>query len=147
MNANPTTFARRVRRRGSAVMEAALVFPVLISLTFGSIECGYFFFVKHTFQGAAREGSRAGIPPGATNADVVAAIAQTMSAAGFDSTKYTVQIRTANDGADLNVATAAPATGVLVKVTGVWGTVGVRPLGVLSDTKQVIGKTVMRKEG
>ena len=142
-----TLTTRNVRRRAAAVMEAALVFPVLLSLTFGSIECGHFFFMKHTFQGAAREGARAGIPPGATNADVTAAVSQTMTAAGLDSTKYTVAIRNATDTADLDVATASAATGVLVKVTGVWGTVGVRPMAVLSATKAVTGQTVMRKEG
>ena len=43
----------QVRRRGSAVLDAALVFPILISLTFGCIEFGDFFYVKHTLQGAA----------------------------------------------------------------------------------------------
>lgn len=146
----PRTNKRNDRRRGAAVMEAALVFPVLLSLTFGSIECGHFFFVKHTFQGAAREGARAGIPPGSTNADVLAAVAQTMKAAGYENVptvKYTVAIRNATDTADLDVAAAPAATGVLVKVTALWGTVGVRPMAVLSASKPVLGQTVMRKEG
>lgn len=143
-NQRPTT------RRGSAVMEAALVFPVLLTLTFGSIECGHYFFVKHTFQGAAREGARAAIPPGATNNDVITAVAQTMKAAGYENVptvKYTVAIRNATDTADINVATATAATGILVKVSGVWGTIGVRPMAVLDSAKPVVGQTVMRKEG
>ena len=51
------TGSQRRRRRGSAVLDAALVFPILLSLTFGAIEYGYYFFVKNTLQGAAREGA------------------------------------------------------------------------------------------
>lgn len=134
-------------RRGSAVMDAALVFPILISLTFGSVEFGHFFFTKHTFQGAAREGARSAITPGATNADVTTAVGQTMTAAGFPSNKYTVAIRNATDTANLDVATTTAGTGILVKVTAPWGTVGLRPLGLIGTTKSVAGQTVMRKEG
>jgi Flp pilus assembly protein TadG len=134
-------------RRGSAVMDAALVFPVLISLTFGSIEFGHFFFTKHTLQGAAREGARAAIIPGATNTNVSTAVTQTMNAAGFLPAKYTVSIRNAGDTANLDVATATAGTGVLVKVSSSWGTVGIRPIGLISTTKDVVGQTVMRKEG
>lgn len=134
-------------RRGSAVMDAALVFPVLISLTFGSVEFGHFFFVKHTFQGAAREGARAGITPGATNTDVTNAVGTAMTSAGFSSGQYTVSIRNATDTANVNVATATAGTSVLVKVNATWGTVGIRPLGLIGTSKNVVGQTVMRKEG
>ena len=144
---HPSTFATRLRRRGSAVMDAALVFPVLISLTFGSIEFGHFFFVKHTLQGAAREGARAGITPGATNADVTSAVSQTMTAAGFTASQYTCTIRNATDTASADVATVTAGTGVLVKVSAVWGTIGIRPIGLIGTSKNVIGQTVMRKEG
>lgn len=137
----------KTRRRGSAVMDAALVFPVLISLTFGSIEFGHFFFTKHTFQGAAREGARSAITPGATNTDVTTSVGQTMTAAGFTSGQYTVQIRNATDTANLNVATATAGTGILVKVYAPWGSVGIRPLGLIGTSKNVTGQTVMRKEG
>lgn len=144
-DSRPTTSVRR--RRGSAVMDAALVFPILISLTFGSVEFGHFFFTKHTFQGAAREGARAGITPGATNGDVTTAVNQTMNAAGFTNTQYTVQIRNATDTANLDVSTATAGTGILVKVYTTWGSVGIRPLGLIGTSKNVQGQTVMRKEG
>lgn len=138
---------RRRNRRGSAIMDAALVFPVLISLTFGSVEFGHFFFVKHSFQGAAREGARAGIAPGATNTDVTNAVTAAMTSAGFSAAQYTVKIRNSGDTADVNVSTATAGTSVLVKVSATWGTVGIRPLGLIGTTKNVLGQTVMRKEG
>lgn len=139
----------RSRRRGSAVMDAALVFPVLISLTFGSIDFGYFFYVKHTLQGAAREGARASITPGSTNSEVTTAVQQVMTAAGFVPAKYTVSIRNATDTADMNVSTATAGTGILVKVSANWGTVGTKasPVTIISTSKNVVGQTVMRKEG
>ncbi len=44
-------------RRGNAVLEMALVLPILLLLAFGMVEFGYFFYVKNNLQGAAREGS------------------------------------------------------------------------------------------
>lgn len=143
--AGPGTPPRR--RRGSAIMDAALVFPVLLSLTFGSVEFGHFFFVKHSFQGAAREGARAGISPSATNTDVTNAVAAAMTSAGFNSTQYTVKIRNSGDTADVNVASVTAGTSVLVKVSATWGTIGIRPLGIIGTNKTVLGQTVMRKEG
>jgi len=70
------------RFRGNAVLEAALVLPVLTSLTFGTIEYGHFFFVKHTLEGAAREGARAGIVATAVNGDVTAMPGWSALAAG-----------------------------------------------------------------
>ena len=92
------------RRRGSAVMDAALVFPVLLLLTFGCVEFGHFFFIKHTMQGAAREGARAAITPGATNGDVTSAVQVAMNAAGLSSSGYSVQVL---DGAGTSSVSAA----------------------------------------
>jgi Flp pilus assembly protein TadG len=135
------------KRRGSAVLDAALVLPILLSLTFGTVEYGHYFYWKHTLQGAAREGARAAITPSAVNADVTAAVNTSMNAAGVAPANYTVRIRNQNDTADLNVASVPAGTAILVKVYSTWGTVGLRPLGLIGSSKQVTGQTVMRKEG
>lgn len=143
-------------------MDAALIFPVLLSLTFGSIEFGHFFYVKHTLQGAAREGARAAIVPGATNANVTTAVTTAMTAAGIASNKYDVVIRSSSNVpsnlytmtnsqlsalTDDTVSSIAAGSGVSVIVWSNWGTIGVRPIGVVGSSKNVIGETVMRKEG
>ena len=133
-------------RRGSAVLDAAFVLPILFTLMFGTIEYGHYFYWKHTLQGAAREGARAAIPAGAQNADVTTAVTQAMNAAGINPSKYTVKIRNATDSADVTVQNVTAGNGILVKVYSVWGTVGVRPLGLINDQKLVSGQTVMRKE-
>ena len=133
-------------RRGNVTLEMTLVLGLLLSLTFGAVEFGHFYFVKNTLQGAAREGARAAIPAGATNADVLSAVNNSLNAAGFDLTKYSIKIRNAADTADVNVATQPEGVGILVRVTGTWGTVGLRPMGMINPETVVKGVTVMRKE-
>ena len=144
---------RRVRspflalaRRGNALLDAALVLPILLSLMFGTVEYGHYFYWKHTLQGAAREGARTAITANAQNTEVINAVRTSMSAAGIDPAKYTVKIRNATDTADVDVRGVTTGNGVLVKVYAQWGTVGMRPLGLISAGKQVTGQTVMRKE-
>jgi len=135
------------RRRGSAVMDAALVFPVLLLLTFGCVEFGHFFFIKHTMQGAAREGARAAITPGATNTDVTSAVQIAMNAAGLLSSGYNVQVLNGAGTSSVSAASVAAGSPIQVRVSVGWGSVGVRPLGLIGTAKQVVGQTVMRKEG
>lgn len=131
---------KRIFRRGNAVLEAALVVPILLYLAFGTVEFGYFFYVKNNVQGAAREGVRAAIPPGATNTDVTSAISSQMTAAGLQSSGYTVTTTPSN------ISGLAPGTTVTVNVQCTWGTVGLRPLQLMSAAKLVKGQAVMRKE-
>lgn len=142
------SYFRKGNRRGSAVLDAALVFPILLSLTFGTVEFGYYFYVKHTLTGAAREGCRAGIVDGATNADVTNAITSAMTAAGLQSSGYTVKIESPV-GTTKAVNTVSPGGTVFVTVTCDWGTVGknFRPLALIGSAKQVVGVTAMRREG
>ena len=135
------------RRGGNAVLELVLTLGILLSLTFGTVEFGHFFFLKNTLQGAAREGARAAIPPGSTNTEVRTAVGNALTAAGLSSANFTVRIRNATDTADVDVATVSPGTGIMVKITGSWGTVGLRPLGLIKSNKVVLGAAVMRKEG
>lgn len=128
------------RYRGNALVEAALVLPVLMSVAFGTIEYGYFFFVKHTLEGAAREGARAGIVATAANADVTAAVANVMSAAGFGSGQYAVSVTPSS------VSGVTAGTAVKVTVTCSWGTVGIRPMSLIPAGKQVTGTASMRRE-
>ena len=151
-DAAPATRSRgvsvsRLRRLGNATIETVLALGILLNLTFGTVEFGHFFFVKNTLQGAAREGARAAIAAGATNTQVTASVNSSLTAAGFTTTNYTIKIRNAADTADVDVSTQAAGAGILVKVSGTWGTVGLRPLGLISSTKVVLGTAVMRKEG
>ena len=135
------------RRKGNAVMEAALVLPILLALAFGTVEFGHFFYCKHTLQGAARDGARVAILSSSTNTSVTTAVANTMTAAGFTGTQYSVTITNATTAAAIsNVGAAATGTPIKVTVTSTWGTIGIRPMNMISSTKQVVGFTIMVKE-
>lgn len=142
---------RRRNDRGSSVIEAVLVFPILLWITFGAVEFGHFFYMKHTLQGAAREGARAAAVPGNTNTDVTTAINSAMTAAGIASNKYTASVRNSTDTANLTINSSTPAgTSILVKVEAVWSNIGLRPspfMSFISSSKVVKGQTTMRKEG
>jgi Flp pilus assembly protein TadG len=141
------TGARR-RRGGAAVLEMTFVMSLLLLLSFGMVEFGHFFYIKHNLQAAAREGARAGIVPSATNQNVIDAVTASMQLAGLTPAQFTVQItNTATPPVAIDVATVTPGTSVKVTVTCTWGTVGVRPMALMPANKSVIGATVMRKEG
>src|SRR2546423_12493520 len=72
-------------RRGNSVVEAVLVFPLLLALMFGTTEYGYYFYVKHTLEGAAREGARVGITPSGTDAQVRSTMISYLANAGLQS--------------------------------------------------------------
>ncbi len=46
--------------RGAAAVEFALVLPPLLLLVLGTIDWGYYFYVREVVTNAAREGARAG---------------------------------------------------------------------------------------
>lgn len=53
---------RRTRRsRAAAIVEFAVVLPLLLTILFGIIEYGWLFMVRQTLQNAAREGCRVAI--------------------------------------------------------------------------------------
>jgi Flp pilus assembly protein TadG len=135
------------RRRGNAVLDMALVMPLLIGLTFGAVEYGYALYIKHSLQSAAREGARAAIVAGATATNVQQAVDDSMAAAGFAQSKYTRPPTIT----PANWTSAAAGTTITVSVTTSWGTAGISVLptylGGISNAKTLTGATTMRKEG
>jgi Flp pilus assembly protein TadG len=134
-------------RRGNGTLEAALVLPVLLAFSMGMVEFGYYLYSKHQFQAASRDGARTAILSSATHSQAQAAVTNTMSAANFNSSAYTIVFTNASTAATItNIASVAKGTAIKVTVTANYGSVGVRPLGVIPANKQVIGITTMIKE-
>ena len=134
---------RRGRRRtGAEILELALCLPILLGVAFATVQFGYQLYVMHTIQAAAREGARAAVPPGATNADVSKVVDAVMATGGFKSgTDYTYSVTPSVD----------PGTGntVTVTVTFTRDLTAMRPLSRTKgwDTKQTpAASVVMRKE-
>jgi Flp pilus assembly protein TadG len=129
-------------RFGGSVLEMVLTLTILLNLTFGAIEFGYYFFVKNTMDGAAREGVRTAIVSGATDATITTACNNVLSAAGMTTGNFTVSVSP-------SMATSpAAGTNITVTITANWGTVGAgfRPLAIIGSGKTLTVAVVMRKE-
>lgn len=146
MNRHIHHISRRTKRRGSEVLELALLLPLLLGLAFLTCTYAFYFYVQHNVQGAAREGARAGIPFNATQADADSKISTYLTNCGLTPGNFSVTF-------SQNVETATPGTDIVVTVEGTWGTVGINILPQnswwtpIASSKIVRGRAVMRKEG
>jgi Flp pilus assembly protein TadG len=138
---NLPTLVRRTRR-GSEVLEAALVFPILLALAFGTVEFGYYFYVEHNLESAAREGARAAIPAGLNAGqradEVEAAVDRVMTASGYQAADYEIEV---NDPFDTDY--------IQVKVKMHWSNVneGLKPMRMIKPKNDLVeGVATMRLE-
>ena len=82
----------RSDRQGAAATEFALILPVLLLLTFGTIEMCSAYFLKETCLIAAHEGCRIAITQSATKQDVIDQAKLTLSQRGVDTTDPEVKV-------------------------------------------------------
>ena len=143
---SPKPRVRRIMRRrlGGSVLEIVLVMPILLMLSLGLVDYGYFMYVKNTEQGAAQAAARAASMASATNSSTTAVITNMMTAAGLQNSGYQVTFSPSD------VSTAAAGSTVTVTVSCNWGQAGTHGLsswlGGISNTKQVVGVAVVVKE-
>lgn len=80
--------------RGAAVVEFALVLPLLLTIVFGTIEWGYYFFTREIVINSAREGARAGTlqytPPTSATAEAISTATSYLGSAGLTVARATV---------------------------------------------------------
>ena len=138
---------RTQRRRGSGLVELALVIPIFLMLVLGIAEFGWAFFADHVLATAAREGARVAVvtKPGEIVGQVNAKVTQVLAAANLNGAVVTVQ---PTNPSPTNLLPGDPVT-VRVSlrytpITGVTSDVfGLRGLRNLTLQKTV----VMRYEG
>jgi len=70
-------------RRGAAVVEMAVVTPLLLMITFGIIEFGWVFMVQETLTNAAREAARVAVLQDSTDTDIQTRFAQAIEPTGL----------------------------------------------------------------
>ena len=136
MNPFRQVFKRR-RSRGAEILEAALVFPILLLLVLGMVEFGYFFYLKHNLQAAAREGARTGSTLNGSDQDAVTKASAFLQAANLTPGSFAISSNTSGDT-------------VSVTVQATWGQVGILhlyPFIPIHYSKVIRGSAVMRKEG
>ncbi|MBI4602466.1 MAG: pilus assembly protein [Planctomycetes bacterium] len=109
-------------QRGLALVEAALLLPVLFLLTFALIEYGWLFLRAQQITNAARQGARVAARADAVNADVRAAVQNALAGTGLVAADYTLTTSPADvsslDGGEvLTVTISVPYENV--QLTGV----------------------------
>jgi Flp pilus assembly protein TadG len=87
-----TTRPTAQRRTGTAVVELAVVLPILALLLVGIWELGRMVQVQQVLSNAAREGARRAATGTRTIADVDTAVKNYLAAAGFNTNGYTLKI-------------------------------------------------------
>ncbi len=121
--------------RGAAVVELAVVLPLLLTLVFGIIEFGWVFMVRETLTNASREGCRVAVLQGSTEENIRDQVAASMSPAGLST--YSVVIERSSPG------NSSETVKVLIPFADV-SLLG----GYFGPTDFNLGATtVMRKEG
>jgi hypothetical protein len=88
---------RRLDDRGVAIVEFALIFPILLLMTFGAVEIGLIMATLTTLEGGLKEASRYGItgqsPNDATRIEKIRAILKdhALGLVDFDEATFTVK--------------------------------------------------------
>lgn len=130
-------FCRRVRR-GAALVEFAIVAPILFLLIFGMIEYGRMVMVQQVLTNASREGCRIAVLDGTTTVDVNTTISNYLTAAKITGATVTVTPNPPN-----NAGYGAPVT---VKVSVAFNKVSWLPTPLFIGGKTLSASTVMRRE-
>jgi Flp pilus assembly protein TadG len=107
-------FRASSNRRGAAVVEFAVVAPLLVLLLLGMIEVGRAMMIGEATSGAARVGARAAVITGATNAGIANTVASYLQACGIKGATTVVSVNGAA-GADLSAAKTGDAIQVTVQ--------------------------------
>ena len=139
-------------RSGAEVLELALAMPLLLVLAFGTVEFGYWFYLEHNFQAAAREGARAAIVSSLSNlaqrqAAAEEAAVAVMSNLNLGVDTYTVQSALSPDGQFITVTIVADwgevgvETGLFVKLRN-----GTGQTELVDDVAKIRGTATMRIE-
>ena len=127
----------RRRRRGAAVVEFAVVLPLLLTILFGIIEYGWVFMVRQTLQTAAREGCRLAVLQTSVSpyANVTDRVATVMAPTGLSS--YTVTMTHATDATPVETVVVSIPYSDVSLMGGFFGT----------KSYDLGGSCSMRKEG
>lgn len=116
-----TRFSRRAfqsdkkSRSGAAIVEFAIVCPILFLIVFGMVDVGRGLMVQNLLTNAARDGARTAALDGATASDVEAAVAQYLSSMSVDGASVTVTpnpLSTAGLGDPVSVTVTVPFNSV-----------------------------------
>ena len=128
----------RLRESGSALLEVAIILPILLVLSMGLLDFGRAFHTKSLLDQAAREGCRLAVVTAPDVALVQGRVAAVLAAGGVTPTGTTV----AGPNASRMVTVTVTATFTFL-TPGVFAFVG----GSYGNTLAMTGQSTMRFEG
>jgi Flp pilus assembly protein TadG len=129
-------------RRAAAVVEFAVVAPLLFALVLGIIEFGRAMMVLELLNNAARAGCRAGVLSGSSNTDVNSAITTALTGSGVNSPSTTIDV----NGSQADVSTAQTGDTISVTVSVGADAVTWLPVPQFLGGKTLTGIVAMRRE-
>ncbi|MFA5866233.1 MAG: TadE family protein [Phycisphaerae bacterium] len=127
---------RTKKHRATAVVEMAVVLPILLTLLFGIIEFGWTFMVYQSITNAAREGCRVAVLEGATDTDIQNRVSSYMSLVGL-ANNYTLVLQHSTTSDPTETVTVRVPYSKVSLLNGYFG----------STNFNIAGKSCMRKEG
>lgn len=147
--------AARETRRGAAVVEFAIVAPLMFMLFFSMVEIGRAVMVAQLAVNASREGCRQAAQTGSTTTDVVNFVKDYLQASGIPNAAVTVEVQnqTVTNGAfgnTTNLSTVPTGMGVRVNLSINFANVTWLPqnfaYAIMPNDAKITGSTTMRKE-
>jgi Flp pilus assembly protein TadG len=128
-------------KRGAALLEMAIVAPVMLLLTLGIIEYGWLLLKSQQLSNAARVGARMGARYGASSANITSAVSTAMTTHGLSGSGYTLTTTPA-DPASLG------AGGLLtVEVSVPYANIDALGISLIPTPTTIRGRVVMAREG
>ena len=130
-------------RRGTALVEMALALLILLLLTMGAIEYGWFFLKQQQITNAARQAARFASTADATDATVSSQITTLMNSYGMGSTGYTKTY----SWNPADVSTVARGTSISVTISVSYSKLTITNSSLLPTPATVSATVAMQKEG
>ncbi|MCA9049449.1 MAG: pilus assembly protein [Planctomycetaceae bacterium] len=149
------------KRRGTTIVETAVVLPVFFTFIFGFIEFGHVFMTIHTLNSAARRAARLGVGESATTAQVETLAHDILDSAidadlenvrilvkdasTFDSMSFDVSSVDYDALPDVTIEDLEPRSLFIVRIQVPYSEVGILGPRWISGVN-LYGQSVMRKE-
>lgn len=133
----PNDDCRNNKRSGAAVVEFAVVAPLLLLLVLGTIEYGRFVVVQQVLTNAAREGARQAAIDGATSSSVVQVVSDYCTDAQVAGVTVSVSV---------NPSVAAPGLPITVTAQTSFDQVSWFPAPIYLQGATVSASSTMRRE-
>jgi Flp pilus assembly protein TadG len=127
--------------RGTTLLEAAIVLPLLILLIFGLIEYGSLLLRMQQIENVSRQAARTAATPDATLSQVNTLISTMMTSAGLQSSGYTVTMTPTDP------ATATTGAQISVRVQITYANIAIANIPLIPVPTTIARTVVMAKEG